>query len=909
MKVSHRLHSRCACAAAPFALAGTEPKYERSRPFVTTHLALDLTLDFDEKSVAGTARLLFERRGPLDHEFVLDAVGFELQGVRLRTDQHAEPEAAVFSYDGDQIRISIPEQASNGEVEVSYRAAPRLGLYFLAPDRHVKNRPRQVWSQCQDEDARHWFPCQDKPHVKMTTELRVTVPHGMTALSNGELVSSDTPEKGKSAWVFHYAMRKPHPAYLVTLVVGEFAEIADEAALPSGRVIPVRYLVPPQLVEQGQRSFGATPRMIELFSRLTGVEYPWDRYSQVVVSDFIFGGMENTTATTMYEHVLLDARAALDVESNDLVAHELAHQWFGDLVTCRDWSHAWLNEGFATFFEHLERESRLGRDEYEHGVAGDLETYLGEANGSYKRPIVCREYEEPIDLFDRHLYEKGGLVLHMLRRELGDGVFWAGVRRYLEAHLHGVVETLDFRRALEAESGRSLERFFDEWVLRPGHPELEVTIGYEAGVLSVEVEQKQKGDGVAVFHLPLEVEVEIDGVRQRHRRELRGRKDVLSVRLEKRPTWVGFDPDFRITAPVKLKAPSDLLQRQLRQASTARLRRVAAEALADRQDLPTIQALRAALSNTEEVWMVRAEAAEALGRIGGDDALAALGAAATEPHPKVRRAVATALGQFRRSEAAKSLQGLALKDESYLVRAAAARALGKTGDKRAFEVLSELLDADSWAEVIRAGALEGFARLGDERAIEAVIERTQYGHPMRARRAALAALPKLAEGRRVREHLITLLDDKDPHVRASVVAALEELGDPKATGALRELESRELEGRVIRRVRTALASLGGDRKRDLRALRDETEKLRGELRDLKTRLSKLEQAGEKSTESSENSQQKGRVASDTRASSDGGRTAKPRSQPTEKAGPKKGKKDAKKKASKKPSRPAKKKGR
>jgi aminopeptidase N len=191
--------------------------------------------------------------------------------------------------------------------------------------------------------------------------------------------------------------------------------------------------------------------------------------------------MENTTATTLYEHVLLDARAALDVSSNDLVAHELAHQWFGDYVTCRDWSHGWLNEGFATFFEHVEREARLGRDEYDWGIAGDLDAYLGEANGRYTRPIVCRDYQAPIDLFDRHLYEKGGLVLHMLRRELGDELFWRGVTHYLDRHAHGIVETNDLMRAFEEVSGTSLERFFDHWVYRPGHPDLRVKIAWEDG--------------------------------------------------------------------------------------------------------------------------------------------------------------------------------------------------------------------------------------------------------------------------------------------------------------------------------------------------------------------------------------------------------------------------------------------
>ena len=234
--------------------------------------------------------------------------------------------------------------------------------------------------------------------------------------------------------------------------------------------------------------------MIEHFGKLVGVPYPWNKYAQIVVSDFIFGGMENTTATTMYEHLLLDERAALDVTSDDLIAHELAHQWFGDYVTCRDWSHGWLNEGFATFFEHIDLEHKLGKDEYQYALRGDLDAYFAEANGRYRRPIVCQDYEAPIDIFDRHLYQKGGLVLHMLRTALGDDVFWSSVRAYLKKHARSIVETRDLMRALEEVSGRGLEQFFEQWVYRPGHPELEVKVEHEGGVLNIGVKQTQKVD-------------------------------------------------------------------------------------------------------------------------------------------------------------------------------------------------------------------------------------------------------------------------------------------------------------------------------------------------------------------------------------------------------------------------------
>src|SRR5262249_2939930 len=243
---------------------------------------------------------------------------------------------------------------------------------------------------------------------KMTTEMRVRVPAGWYALSNGALVSSDIPksrartaEKGADAdepvlWTYHWKMDDPHSSYLVTLAAGEFAEVAETVRV-GDRELPVTYLVPKGREDEARRTFGRTPEMIRHFGEITGIPYPWNKYAQVVVSDFIFGGMENTTATTMYEHILIDERAAIDVSSDDLVAHELAHQWFGDYVTCRAWYEGWLNEGFATFFEHVWREEHLGRDEYAFGLKVDLDAYTAEAHGRYRRPIVCQDYDAPLD--------------------------------------------------------------------------------------------------------------------------------------------------------------------------------------------------------------------------------------------------------------------------------------------------------------------------------------------------------------------------------------------------------------------------------------------------------------------------------------------------------------------------------
>ncbi len=554
------------------------------------------------------------------------------------------------------------------------------------------------------------------------------------------------------------------------------------------------------------------------------------------------GGMENTTATTMYEHILLDARAAIDVSSDDLIAHELAHQWFGDYVTCRDWSEGWLNEGFATFMEHIWREKLLGRDEYDYSVKGDLSSYLSEAHGRYRRPIVCQDYDAPLDLFDRHLYQKGGLVLHVLRTELGDSLFWKGVSIYLTRHARGLVETRDLLRALEEVSGRSLGRRFEEMVMRPGHPDLDVDVSWEAGVLTCALKQTQHAtDGVpSAFEVPLVLH--IAGGDKQERREkvkLTARVDSFAIPCPERPRYVVIDPELRILGDVTVKAPADMLRVQLVEAKTARGRWLAAHALARSDDPVTIKALSERLADEQEFWGVRAESADALGRIRARECFEALTASTTTAHPKVRRAVVEALGRFRTTASVDALKPRALRDESYLVEAEAARALGKTRQSSAYDVLLDVMDRPSWADVIAAGAIDGLAALRDDRALPHLYARTRYGHPSRVRRAAALAIPKLSTDRRAREHLEDLLDDSDPIMRIDVVRALADLGDARSRGPLRARAEVDLDARVRRRIREVVRDLGGERKQT-EQLKEDVEKLQTEQLELKTRLSRIE---------------------------------------------------------------------
>ena len=561
------------------------------------------------------------------------------------------------------------------------------------------------------------------------------------------------------------------------------------------------------------------------------------------MSDFIFGGMENTTATTLYEYTLLDARAAIDITSDDLIAHELAHQWFGDFVTCRDWSEGWLNEGFATFMEHVWREKRFGRDEYEYALKGDLDSYAHEATGRYRRPIVCQDYDAPLDLFDRHLYEKGGLVLHLLRTELGDALFWKGVGLYLTRHARSVVETRDLLRAMEEVSGRSLGKFFEQWVYKPGHPECDVTVSWDKKVLTVAVKQHQATtDGVpSHFDLPLVLLlVDEAGNAKQEKVTITQKIDTFALPCESRPAFVVVDPQMRILGDVHVKAPNDMLRAQLAKAKTARGRWLAAHALSTSDDAATTQALAGRLADDGEAWMVRIECADALGRLRTNEAFEALALATSVKHPKVRRAVVGALGRFRTEAAEAAIRPRALSDVSYLVESEAARALGKTKRASAFEVLLEAAARPSWADVIAVGAIDGLAALRDERATPHLLAWTKYGRPTRMRRAAILALPKIDDGKRTREALEELLGDADPHLRIDVARALGEIGDVKSRGALRERLELDLDARVRRRLRETLRDLGGDGKRATDQLKEDLDKLQSEQALLKGRVAQLE---------------------------------------------------------------------
>jgi aminopeptidase N len=828
--------------ALPFALPGAHAVFTPDRDIDVRHLRIEVALDFARAAVDGVCTLTLVLLNAGRTRVVLDAVEMRIHAVTL-----ADGAPLDYGYDGQKLTFDLGERKEGEAVDVvvRYQCTPRRGLYFVRPDDAYPKRPLQAWSQGQDEDNRAWFPCFDHPTVKSTSEVIATVPARMTVLSNGSVVEERVHGELRTV---HFRQEVPHSSYLVTLVAGEYAHLTASAG-----DVELHYFVAPGREEDAPRSFGNTAQMIELFAARTGRPYPWPRYSQVTVAEFIFGGMENTSATTLTDQTLHDARAHLDFSSEPLVAHELAHQWFGDLLTCRDWSQGWLNEGFATYFELLWKEHSVGRDDADYDRLADFEAYLDEDSHRYRRPIVTNVYHEPIDVFDRHLYEKAGCVLHLLRSELGEARFWKAIRHYVKKHAGGSVETRDLARAIDEATGWNPDRFFEQWVFKAGHPELKIEYSWDDETrlarLSIAQTQKVEGD-TPLFHFPLPVRFVVEGAAHEVSLTVSAAAETFVVPLAKKPTQVIPDPGNNIPKTLDEKKGEELWCAQLAAAERAIDRVRAARALGKTPTPTALEALDQAMRGDAH-WTVRGEAAQALGALkttAARDAIA--GAVAGEAHPKARRHLIKALGNFRGDErAADALEPTLQKDASYFVEAESAMSLAKTRSPRAFDKLKETMTRPSFLDVIESMCLSGMAELRDERGLEVAFEAARYGKPVVGRRAAIGVLGTLgaefpAHKRRVRETLVELLDDPDFRARIAAVEALRVLGDRDAIEPLHRAEGKDLDGRVRRRAREVARKLTEEAAQDeqVRSLRDAVEKLQDENRDLKERVMKLEAA-------------------------------------------------------------------
>ncbi len=831
----------------PFALPGTKPRYAPDRVVDVEHYRLELALDVDHRRIEGSCAITVAPIADRARILELDAVELDVREVR-------DGERKLdFSHDGRRLRIDLGRPLSErATITVAYAASPRRGLYFIAPDEMYPRRPRQIWTQGQDEDSRYWFPCFDSPNEKSTSEVIATVPSSWFALSNGELTRVDGNGSTRTR-TFHWRFDVPHSCYLITLAAGELTEIEEKWG-----DVELRTYVEKGREADARRACARTADMLALFSERFGVRYPYHKYAQVFVAEFIFGGMENTTATTLTDNALYDERAALDYDVESLVAHELAHQWFGDLLTCRDWGEGWLNEGFATYAEYVWREHAHGRDEAAWELGDWAEQYFGEDSRRYRRPIATNVYEEPIDVFDHHLYEKGGLVLHMLRRILGESAFWKAIGHYVRKHARGSVETRDLARAIGDATGRTLDWFFEQWVQKAGHPELavEYTWDDDTKIARFIVRQTQKVDGeTPLFRLPLDVRFRVAGKDVDQRIEIDEAHQVFFFPFDEKPTQAIFDAGQHTLKRAEVTKPRPLWLAELAGATEAIDRAGAARALGKESAPEAVEALAKTLA-ADHFWGVQAAAAEALGAIRSPAARDALvRALRSTKHPKARRAVAKTLGEFRRDDvAAAALEPIARHgDESYFVEAEACLALGKTRTARAPGALRAALERDSYLDIVRQHAYRGLAEARDDTALPLLYDGMEYGRVPQGRRAAVMALATLVQGRRdreardARERIEELLFDPDFRVQLSAIEALATIGDARAIESLRRVAEIDLDGRIKRRAREVIRDLEELTGRDeaVKGMRDEMETLRAGITALREKVAKLESAGKK----------------------------------------------------------------
>jgi aminopeptidase N len=795
---------------------------------------LDVRFDFAGRAVNGFAQHTLTPLRDSLASFYLHAVGMEIAEVAALPGGGRAPVPLAHDYDGQRLTITPGRPLALGDtltVHVAYTAHPMetagqsglsfsgFGLYFIDPEGSDPFRPTQVWTQGQTEDSRRWFPTWDYPHDKMRFEIAATVPDAMATFSNGTLVESvQIAGEGlrKDTWRL-----EPYPqaAYLAALVAGDFAAVEDVYRRDDGSSVPLLYVVEPAYAGRARAIFGETPAMIRVFEEETGVRYPWPNYKQAAVRDFTAGGMENTTLTVLWEGVQTDARGALDYDPRDLIAHELSHQWFGDLTTAEDWANLAINEGFASYMEEVYIEKTRGRDDAQaHGIA-DREAYFQQAE-TLRRPIVWYGYEREGEMFDRHTYQKAGQVLGQLRFELGDAAWRRGLHRFLTAHAGGGVEVDDLREAMEAASGKSLRRFFSQGFYQPGHPRLDVEQAFFPGsdLYTVRVTQTQPLADEPLFHFDVNVELNYPSApRERRRVRVTSADTTLRFAVPEPPRFVRFNEGNGLFAEVALTAPVDELAAMAVEDDELAGRYAAVEALAGLPENPEArQALLAATADAHP--FVRARAVRALPPYlrapGVSEALARLARRGAEPDARVREVALAALAGTEDDGLLEPALREALSDSSYAVAAAAVGLYTRRFPARAYDAFEAagLFETVSYRGTLEQALIPAVEALGDARGVGYLLARLRPTNPDEVRVAAGRALHGLALAHAAlrepaRAAFRDTLDDRLVGVRLAAARGLGRIGTPDDLSLLEARLEVEPDAGVQEALRTALEQL------------------------------------------------------------------------------------------------------
>ncbi len=527
------------------------------------HTKLDLRPEWKEQNLQGNATLTFTPYFYEQDSLIIDAQNFDLNAVKLV--KKGNKQNLRYQYNGKKIRIKLPQTFTREDtfkVFIDYTAtfkpnngvdssvAGNRGLYFINPKGKYDEKPRQIWTQGETEYSSFWFPTLDRPNEKTTQEIYITVDTQFKTLSNGRKVYSMLNEGGTRTDYWQQA--QPHAPYLFMLAVGDFAVVKD-----SWRdSIPVNYYVEPKYEKHARMIFGKTPEMMTLFSNLLGYDYPWAKYSQVAVRDFIAGAMENTSATIHFAGIQQDARAHIDKHYETLIAHELIHHWFGNLVTCESWSQLALNESFATYGEYLWEEHEYGKTAASIEWQSNVKDYLRESRQK-QVPLIQYRYREAKNLFDDHRYEKGSCILHMLRNYLGDKAFFKGIQQYLKNRAYKPAEHSHLRLAMESASGKDLKWFFDQWFLSPGHPKLNIRSHYDTAEQEIiySVSQEQSAEKYPNYRLPVAIDVYTKQSSTRQHLWIEEKHDTFFIPSKKAPALINFDAENNLLAEKDYQKP------------------------------------------------------------------------------------------------------------------------------------------------------------------------------------------------------------------------------------------------------------------------------------------------------------------------------------------------------------------
>ncbi|GJQ21241.1 MAG: aminopeptidase [Bacteroidia bacterium] len=683
------------------------------RPYDVLHYRIEMRFDHPRKQFFGVTTITLLPVGESLSSCTFDAEVLEVQSA---TSSDGRPLA--FTQRPGSVTVHFPREISPAEtVQVTIRYEGKqieidperwgvsnnyhLGIEFFDS---TAAHPALISALSFPTGARHFFPCNDHPADKATQEMIIEVPAGWKALSNGTLLDVRPSASGGS--VYHWYLRQPHSTYLSQLAAGPYVVLRDSLGS-----LPLSFWVYPRDIADAPRSFNRTREMITFFEGVYGVKYPWDKYDQITVPG-IGGGAEATTATNLSQNTIHDKRAEQDFPSHWLVAHELAHQWWGNFVTLKDWGHTWINESFATYSEYLYSAWSLGDDEGALNLHEKRQAYFREARTKYRRPIVLDRWQFPNQNFDSHTYPKGANVLHMLRMEIGEEAFSAFLKAVLTKHAYGSATTDDLLRRAEQAAGRSLEWFFDQWLRKPGHPVLNVSWRWDEAGQSVflRVEQKQDtSDGTSIFTFPVFVGLTTATGHSVAQIRVTRASEEFRLPSPERPILVEFDEPHIILAEVSFPRSSGELILQLERGN-ALSRILAAQELAPLSDDPVVDAVLRKASREDTFWGTRRAAINALSarsasveeflkdRIG-------------DPSSKVRAAVVRKLSSLKSPRLVSFLIERFDEESSYVVQAELVRAIANIAHPAVKPFLVKASQLNSHRDLVREAALQGLKDL------------------------------------------------------------------------------------------------------------------------------------------------------------------------------------------------------